>query len=75
MVVSGLTQCALFHFMCDLKVAQMNIQYSLIPLIILYKFKLGQNAVEANKNICCVKKFHKGCKKVDDQASGPKMMN
>ena len=49
----------------------------------IFKLELGHNAVEAAKNICCVKgegtvdhitvtswlkKFHSGCKNFDDQA-------
>ena len=54
-VVGALTLCALIHLMCDLKVAQMNIQNSLIQEFILYKFELGHKTVEETKNICCVK--------------------
>ena len=45
--------------------------------LILYEFKLGHDAMEAAKNICCVKgqnavircskKSHLGCKNLDDQ--------
>ena len=34
---------------------QMNVQHCLIWELILYEFKLGQNAVEASKNIHCTK--------------------
>ena len=40
--------------MCDLKVAQINIQHSLIWELRLYNFELVHNTVEATKNICCV---------------------
>ena len=53
-VVGALTCCALLHLVCDLKAAQMNMQYSLIQELMLYKFKLGHNAMEATKNICCM---------------------
>ena len=58
-------------------------QDSLIQEFILYKFKLGHNAAEATKNICCVKnegaavdqsivsrqkKFCSDCKYFNDQA-------
>ena len=69
--------------MCDLKIAEMNLQCSLIQELRLYKFKLGHNAMEVNKNICHVKnagavdhstvarwfkKFYSGCKNLDYQA-------
>ena len=53
----------------------------------LNKFKLGHNAVEETKNICCTKgkgtidqstvtewlmKFHSGCKNLDDQSRSNK---
>ena len=80
MIVSVLT-CALFYSMCDLKVAQMNMQHSLIWELTLYEFKLSHKAVEATKNIHCekgesvfdhitvtrwLKKFHSGLKNHDD---------
>ena len=69
--------------MCDLKAAEMKVQNSLIQELLLYKFKLGHNATEANKNIYCakeedtvdhgtvtklLKKFCLGCKTLKDQA-------
>ena len=33
----------------------MNVQSNLIWKLILYKFKMHQNAAEATKNICCTK--------------------
>ena len=51
MVVSIVTH-ALLHCVCDLKAAQMNLQCSLMHELMLYKFKMGQ---EATKNICCMK--------------------
>ena len=57
-------------------------QHSLIREVMLHKFELGHNAAEATKNICCAKvagpvnhstitrwfkKFHSGCKNLDDQ--------
>ena len=50
MVVGVLTCCALLHIMSNLKTAQMNGQYCLICELMFYKFKLGPNAKEANKN-------------------------
>ena len=34
---------------------QMNLKHSLIQELVLYMFKLGYNAMEETKNICCVK--------------------
>ena len=47
-----LTYCTL---QCDLKDAQMNMQHNQIWELMLYKFKLGRNTMEATKNICCAK--------------------
>ena len=55
MVVGVQTCCALLHLVYNLKVAQMNMQYSLIWELMLYKLELDHNAAEATKNICCVK--------------------
>ena len=41
--------------MCDLKAAQMNVQHNLIQKFILHEFELTHYAMEATKNICCVK--------------------
>ena len=49
-MVVGILICPLIHSMCDLKAEQMNVSCYLI-----YKFEVGQNATEENKNICCVK--------------------
>ena len=88
MVVSTLTCCALFHCVCNLKDAQMNVQYSLIWEFIIYNFKLGQNTLEANKNICCAKgeatidystvtrsfkKFHSVYKNINNQVSSVRL--
>ena len=54
-VVGGLTRYALFHFFCNLKALQMNMQFSLIWEFKLYKFELGSNTIEVTKNICCTK--------------------
>ena len=63
--------------MCDLKPTQRNVLYCLIWKLMPYKLKLGHNATETAKNICCakgegtgdyskvtrwLKKFHLGCK-------------
>ena len=80
-VVDGvLTGCTLLHSVCNLKASQMNVLHSLIQEIILYEFKLGHNAAEATKNICCVTKGEgaddyskikrlSGCKKLKDQGN------
>ena len=52
MAVDTLTHCALFHSVCDLKVALMNMQRSLIWELMLYEFELGYNAAEVIKDIC-----------------------
>ena len=77
MLVGALTCYALLHSLYDLKAAQMNVQ------LMHYVFKLGLNAREANKNICCMKsegaighikvtrwfkKFCSGWKNFNDQA-------
>ena len=82
-VVGILTQCALLHFVCDLKASKMNIQHSLIQGLMLYEFKVGHNIITATKKICFVKskglvehrtvtrwfkKFHSGCKNLNNQA-------
>ena len=41
--------------LCDLKATQMNMQYSLIWDLMIYKFELGHKAMEATKNVCCAK--------------------
>ena len=81
-VVSAMTCCVLVHSMYDLKAAHMNVQQSLIWELMLYKFELCHNAVEAAKNIHCTKgkgavdywtvnrwfkKFGLVCKNQDDQ--------
>ena len=54
-VVAGmLTWYALLHLIGNLKVAQMNIQCSLICELKLYEFKLGLNTAEIAKSICYV---------------------
>ena len=82
MVVGVLPCCALFHSVCNFKGAQMNMQCSLIHELMLDKFKVGHNAKEATKTICCekdestvdhcivtrwLKKVHPVCKNLDDQ--------
>ena len=49
------THHALFHFICDLKAAQINMQWSLIQKFMFYKFELGDNVNETRKNNCCAK--------------------
>ena len=41
--------------MYNLKATQMNMQSRLIQKLMLNKFKLTHNAMEAIKNICCAK--------------------
>ena len=83
-VVVGTLICSvLFHSMCDLKAAQMNMQYSQIWGFLFYEFELGHNTIETITNICWakdedtvdhstatrwVKKFCLGCKNLDNQA-------
>ena len=55
LVVGSLTRCVLLHSMCNLKAAQMNMECNLICELKLYEFRMGSNAAEATKNICCVK--------------------
>ena len=55
LVVGALMHCALFHFLYDLKVAQMSVQSSLIQELMLHEFELDHNTVKTIKNICCVK--------------------
>ena len=43
----------LLHSVCDLKAAQTNMQWSLIWELRIYEFELGNNLMEANKEICC----------------------
>ena len=52
MRICALSQCALFHSACDLKVALMNVQHCLIRELTFYEFEEGQNAVKPTKNIC-----------------------
>ena len=83
-VVGALTCCALLCSVYDLKAAPMNMQHNLIWELVLYKFKMDHNAMEATKNIYCVKdgdadnhntvtRWFKGfclvCKNLNNQAS------
>ena len=80
-VVSALTRCALFHYMCYLKAPQMRVRRTINQKIILWEFKLCNNSRETTKKICCVKsedafdqntvtrwlrKFRSGCNNFDD---------
>ena len=47
-VVGALTRYALLHFVCDLKATQINVQYRLTLELMIYKFKLGYDAMERN---------------------------
>ena len=51
-LVGVLTCCALLHFMCDLKTAQMNMQCSLIQELMLNVFEEEHNTTEESKTIC-----------------------
>ena len=56
---------------CSVKAAQMNVHRSLIRELMLHKFELGNNMVEATKNSTVnrwFKKFHWGCKNLNDLA-------
>ena len=48
-VVGALTHYALFHTVFDLKALQMNMLYSLIQELMLYKFEVSHDAAEATK--------------------------
>ena len=84
MVISVLVRGALLHLVWDLKAAQINVQRSLIHELMLYKFGLGHNTVEATKNIDdhstetrWFKIFGTSCKGLDNQArsSRPKTVD
>ena len=58
MVFDALTH-ALLLSMCDLKMAQMNMQCILIWELMLYKFHLGHNATEViKKHFLCKKDYN-----------------
>ena len=76
-----MTHYALLCFICDLKAAQRNMQCCLNWELMLYKFELSYNTMEATKNICYAKdegtvdhstvtrwfkKFCSGCNKLND---------
>ena len=50
-VVSALTHCASLYCVCDLKVAQMNVQRNLSREIMFHEFKLRDNTAKVVKNI------------------------
>ena len=54
-VIGMLIHYTLLHSVCDLKVAQMNVQCSLIWELMFCQFEQGQNTIEVTKNICCAK--------------------
>ena len=60
-VVGALTCCALPHYTCDLKAAQMNILPNLIFCV------KGEGAVDRNKVTKWYKKFYSCCKNLDNQ--------
>ena len=47
---------SIFHFLCDLKDAQINVWRSQIRELMLYEFEFAHNFVEVTENICCVKR-------------------
>ena len=53
-VLGVLTCCALLYFVCNLKLAQMDMQHR-IPGFMLHEFELSHNTAEETKNICCTK--------------------
>ena len=63
MVIGVVTCYALLHSICNLKSTQRNIQCSQILELMLYKFELGHNFMEATKNICCIKSDHSTVKR------------
>ena len=79
MMVGALIRCTLLHSMYNLKAAQMNVQYSLIQELMLYKFEPNHNIMEVTKNICVngeddhrtvtrwFKKFCSDCKNLNSQ--------
>ena len=52
LIVGGVLTHILLYSLSDFKATQGTI---LIKLIMLYKFKLGHNAKEMTKNVCCAK--------------------
>ena len=82
LVVGVLIHCALLHSVWVLKVAQINVQCSLIQELMFYEFRLDHSITEATKNICgakgegavdystitrLFKKFQSCCKNIDNQ--------
>ena len=72
MVVGALTDCVLFHSMCDLKDTQMNVKYGLIWDFMLDKFELGHNATK--KHLLCTK-WRCSKQMVEEICSGHKNLN
>ena len=54
LVVGALTRCALFHTVCNLIAAQLNVQLSLTDELRLCKFELVHNVVETTRIFCSV---------------------
>ena len=54
-IIGTLTRYALLHFVCGLKIKQMNMQCSLIRELMVYEFEVGHKSTEATKNICWAK--------------------
>ena len=56
-VIGGaLTHSAMLHSMLGLKAIQVNMKCTPIWKLMLWEFKLGYDATEITKNICCTKK-------------------
>ena len=51
-IVIGASTCsALWCCVCNLKSAQMNVQFSLIEELLFYNFELGHNTVKTSKMV------------------------
>ena len=90
-IVGVLTCCALVHSVIwDLKAIQINMQHGLIRELMLHKFEQSHNTAEATENIYCAKgqgavdhttvtrwfkKFHLGCKNLNNQSDKPKAVD
>ena len=65
---------ALLHSICDFKDEQMNMQHSQIQKLMLYRFKLGHNAVKGEHKVehrtvtKNFKKFGSGWKNLNNHA-------
>jgi len=79
--------CIALFSVCDWKVAQINVQRSLIRKIMIYELEQNHNVLEATKSFCCAKgegavdhstvnrwfkKYHSTCRNFDDHAMSGK---